>query len=184
MAPFFAAACGQCMFFRKSAYQKIGGHKAVKQDIVEDVALAKQVKRHGFNMRMFHGRGAANCRMYRSGSEMWHGFRKNFLGLFNDSVPAFITMSLVNFVVYVLPLITVLLGLGFGNFLWLSLSVIALLIIFIHRMVLARWYSFQEKMAFLHPIGVLWFHMLGIAVLKDHFAGTRAAWKNRSTEES
>ncbi|MEZ4642195.1 MAG: glycosyltransferase [Chloroflexota bacterium] len=36
----FAAANGQCMAFRREAYNAIGGHAAVRDNIVEDVALA------------------------------------------------------------------------------------------------------------------------------------------------
>ena len=180
-SPLFAAACGQCMIFKRSAYEAIGGHQSVKNDIVEDVALAKQIKRNGFRMRMFHGAGTATCRMYRSANEMWQGFRKNFLALFNDSIPAFVLMAIINFVVYVLPVYTFIEGLAKNNIQTAVLSAVALSLVFIHRLILARWYQWKPRMSFLHPLGVLWFHALGVCVFWDHLIGQRARWKNRPT---
>ena len=39
--PAFAAANGQCLLFRREAYDKVGGHTAVRNHVIEDVALAR-----------------------------------------------------------------------------------------------------------------------------------------------
>ncbi len=181
MAPVFAAACGQCMVFRREAYEQIGGHESVKNDIVEDVALAKQIKRNGYRMRMFHGEDAVWCRMYTSGKEMWQGFRKNFLGLFNNSVPAFVLMAILNFIIYVCPLVILASTIRTGNPLHAVLATGSLLLMLTHRIILANWYHWSKGMAFFHPLSVLWFHALGIRVLFDHYLGERARWKDRAT---
>lgn len=181
MGPVFAAACGQCMVFRREAYELIGGHESVKTDIVEDVALAKQIKRNGYRMRMFHGEGAVWCRMYTSGREIWQGFRKNFLGLFNDSVPVFVLMAILNFIVYVCPPAILAGTFWTGNLLHAVLSMASILLTLIPRIILARWYHWSKAMTLLHPLSVLWFHGLGIRVLFDHYVGKRVSWKERPT---
>jgi chlorobactene glucosyltransferase len=45
--PVFSAANGQCLAFRRAAYERIGGHAAVHSVIVEDMALAGAIKRAG-----------------------------------------------------------------------------------------------------------------------------------------
>jgi chlorobactene glucosyltransferase len=180
-APVFAAACGQCMVFRREAYEKIGGHESVKQDIVEDVALAKQIRRNGFRMRMFHGEDAVWCRMYTSGVEMWDGFRKNFLAIFDNSVPKFLLMALMNFIVYVCPPIILAATIWTGNTFHALLAGASLLLMITQRVILAGWYQWSTGMAFLQPLSVLWFHVLGIRVLFDHYLGERARWKDRPT---
>ena len=181
LAPRFAAACGQCLAFKIETYRQIGGHESVKNDVVEDVALARQIKSNGYTMRMYHGEDAAHCRMYTSGAEMWQGFRKNFLALYNNSIPAFIFMALLNFVVYVLPFVLLPFALWSGNSLNIALSSTAIGLIFLHRLLLSRWYSFSVAASFTHPLGVLWFHALGIRVLVDYFKGHAPEWKGRST---
>lgn len=181
-APYFAAACGQCMVFKEKAYQSIGGHCAVKKDIVEDVALARAIKRKGLSIRMYHGQEAIWCRMYTSAREMWNGFRKNFLALHNNSVPAFLAMAGVNFVVYVMPFIVFPISLFTPGLEHMVLSLVCITLILSQRLILAFWFNWPKLPAFLHSVGILWFHALGLQVLWDYFFGQRAQWKNRPTE--
>jgi len=74
-----AAANGQCMVFRRAAYQEVGGHAAVRGEIIEDVVLARRVKRHGRRLGMALGHGLVACRMYRGWSEVLRGYAKNIL---------------------------------------------------------------------------------------------------------
>lgn len=180
--PYFAAACGQCMVFKRAAYQSIGGHRAVKNKIVEDVAFARTIKRKGFNMRMYHGNDAIWCRMYTSAQEMWNGFRKNFLALYNNSIAAFVAMALVNFIAYVLPFIVLPVALFTPGVEYTLLSLVGVLLILSQRLILAFWYNWSKAPVLWHPLGCLWFHGLGLRVLWDYFFGRRAQWKNRPTD--
>ena len=47
--PALSTAVGQALLFRRAAYEGIGGHRAVRAAIVEDLALARQIKAHGYN---------------------------------------------------------------------------------------------------------------------------------------
>ena len=73
-----AAATGPCMLFRRSAYDKIGGHEAVRGEVVEDLRLAERVKAAG--CKLVYGRGVrlATLRMYDSLSAIVRGWSKNF----------------------------------------------------------------------------------------------------------
>lgn len=77
--PSFAAANGQCLLFTKNAYEKIGGHTAVKSSIVEDIELARNIKTQGLKLRMADGNQLISCRMYTSWSQVFAGFAKNIL---------------------------------------------------------------------------------------------------------
>lgn len=77
-----AFAFGPIMFFHRQAYQAIGGHAAVRDQVVEDVALAGLIKGAGWNLKQVLGGSLAQVRMYTSGSQLWEGWTKNwFLGL-------------------------------------------------------------------------------------------------------
>ena len=76
-----AFAGGPFMLFRRSAYEKIGGHEAVAGEIVEDVELARRIKRAGLKLALYSGSNLASVRMYRSWSALWEGWTKNlYLG--------------------------------------------------------------------------------------------------------
>ena len=80
-APWHGAACGAFLFFRRAAYEAIGGHQAVHDRIVEDVALARAVKRAGGRLVLTSVGRRVTCRMYSSLREVWEGFTKNFYAL-------------------------------------------------------------------------------------------------------
>lgn len=178
--PMFAAACGQCMAFKRSAYDAIEGHQAVKDQVVEDVALAKEIKKRGFKMKMYHGKASISCRMYNSGKEIREGFSKNFLAGFGHNIPLFIAMALLHLIVFVFPFVLLPVVILLKQ--WL-LTVLASLIIFtilFHRVMLARWFRWSAIYALLHPVGVLWFQKLGLELLIKYFRGEHTSWKGRN----
>jgi Glycosyl transferase family 2 len=77
-----AAANGQFLLVRKEAYQRIGGHQAVRSEILEDVALAWRAKQMGCRIWFGPGDGVVATRMYRTFAEMWEGWTKNLFLLF------------------------------------------------------------------------------------------------------
>jgi len=72
-----AAANGQFLLIRRDAYEKVGGHRAVADAVLEDVALARRVKQAGFLLHFASGQGIARTRMYRTFGAMWQGWTKN-----------------------------------------------------------------------------------------------------------
>ena len=76
-----AAANGQFLMIKREAYDAIGGHAAVHDQVLEDVALARRVKAAGFNLWFTAGTGIVRVRMYRSFSAMWEGWKKNLFQL-------------------------------------------------------------------------------------------------------
>ncbi len=77
-----AIANGQFMLMRRSAYDAVGGHAAIKHEIVDDQAMAELIKHTGHRLVLADGHRLGQTRMYTSLSEMWEGWTKNiYLGL-------------------------------------------------------------------------------------------------------
>jgi glycosyltransferase involved in cell wall biosynthesis len=76
-----AAANGQYLLIRRDVYDAVGGHAAVATAILEDVELAKRVKRAGYRLQ-FRLADVVSARMYRSFPAMWEGWTKNLALLF------------------------------------------------------------------------------------------------------
>lgn len=77
-----AAANGEWLLVSRIAYDAVGGHEAVKEEILEDVALARRLKRSGCRLHFARGKGLARSRMYERLEEMWEGWSKNLFPLF------------------------------------------------------------------------------------------------------
>jgi chlorobactene glucosyltransferase len=70
---------GQYILVSRVAYEAIGGHAAVRDEIAEDLELARRFKRDGrFRIFLAGAGGLVRTRMYRSFGEIWEGFVKNF----------------------------------------------------------------------------------------------------------
>ena len=76
-----AAANGQFLVVQRDAYDGVGGHSAIAGEILEDVALAKRVKRAGGTIYFAPGYGIVRTRMYRDFRAMWQGWTKNLYPL-------------------------------------------------------------------------------------------------------
>ncbi|MBN2117276.1 MAG: glycosyltransferase [Anaerolineales bacterium] len=77
-----AVANGQFILIKRAVYDTIGGHERIKDQIVEDKAIAEQVKWNGHRLVIADGYSVTRTRMYTSLPEMWEGWTKNvYLGL-------------------------------------------------------------------------------------------------------
>ncbi|MEG4230654.1 glycosyltransferase family 2 protein [Microcoleus sp. Pol11C3] len=111
-----AFAGGPFMLFRRSAYEKIGGHQAVAGEIVEDVELARRIKRAALKLGLYSGSNLASVRMYRSWSALWEGWTKNlYLGA-NRSWGLMVYMATIMFFLYPMPWLALAILLANGDF--------------------------------------------------------------------
>ncbi len=74
-------AVGPFMLFRRTAYEQIGGHRAVGNQVVEDVELARLIKQKGLRLHCGLGHELGTLQMYPTGAALWEGWTKNcYLG--------------------------------------------------------------------------------------------------------
>jgi hypothetical protein len=71
-----AFANGQYILVERAAYDTAGGHEAVKDRFVEDVYLARNVKRAGFPIRTANATGFSSTRMYTSLPQIIRGWSR------------------------------------------------------------------------------------------------------------
>ncbi|MHA1302777.1 MAG: glycosyltransferase [Candidatus Heimdallarchaeaceae archaeon] len=77
-------AIGQYLLFTREGYEDIGGHLAIKSQIIEDIALAKKCKEKGHKIFFLEPNNLVATRMYPEGFfSFYKGFRKViFEGIF------------------------------------------------------------------------------------------------------
>ena len=102
-----AAANGQYILIRRDVYDKVGGHVAVCGELLEDVALARNVKHSGARMVFRLGTGRVRAYMYRDGREMEQGWTKNLALLFPHALGLASRRMLEFVALLVLPVLTV-----------------------------------------------------------------------------
>jgi glycosyltransferase involved in cell wall biosynthesis len=80
-----AAANGQYILIRREAYDAVGGHAAIRDQILEDVALARAVKRTKRKIIFRYGAESVQTHMYRNFAQLREGWTKNLALLFSSA---------------------------------------------------------------------------------------------------
>jgi chlorobactene glucosyltransferase len=182
--PRWALGNGQYMLFRREAYDKVGGHYAVRDRISEDYSLGRLIKAKSLRLRMVTASDSLGVRMYSSFPEIWRGWRKNFYSVSGDH-PLFraayrlillFTFLVLPFVVFgygiylapATPLNIYLLTGGFmALFLWLGL------------IILDRSIRVNPLYALLLPVAILVYIGIGIDSTVRGALGLGFSWKGR-----
>jgi glycosyltransferase involved in cell wall biosynthesis len=81
-----AAANGQFLLVESESYFAVGGHRGVGPEVLEDVAIARRIKRSNRKIRFRYAPDALSARMYRSLPEMIEGWTKNLALLFPSPI--------------------------------------------------------------------------------------------------
>lgn len=175
----FSAANGQFLLFQRGAYETIGGHEAVRQSAVEDLALVRRVKQHGLRWRLLDGSELVRCRMYENYRQVYEGLTKNLLAAFDYRVGWFILAWLWIGVFTFEPLVVLgghLLGISLGESrpaLWSVALSLGLWGMTYRRL------GYPFALALLYPVSVALMLWLAWGSLMRTLNG-RAIWKART----
>ena len=72
-----ALANGQCLLVKRDVYFASGGHRAVRDSVLEDTALGQRLKAQGYRLRVAAAPELLHVRMYTGGREVAQGLQKN-----------------------------------------------------------------------------------------------------------
>ncbi len=169
--PSLAAAGGQWLVVDRRGYQRAGGHAAVRDEILEDIALARAVKRTGGRIALADGSRLATCRMYDSWRELADGYAKSLWASFGSTAGAVAVVSLLVLLYVVLPLTAPVLPLA---------GLLAYLLGVAGRVLTARATGGRALPdALAHPVSVVLFGYLIARSVHRRRTG-RLSWRGRS----
>ena len=173
-----SASNGQFMFFKREAYERIGGHAAVRAHLVEDVALGREVAaRMGEGMRLFNCDGLhfSTVRMYRSLGETWEGFTKNIRAVFEEQRAAFWLFGLAQGMCLFAPCVFIFIAPAPVR----KIVAAQVAVIYLIRLLLALRFRTSWIGALLHPIGMLLMMLIGLNSWRRSI-GSGVVWKGRT----
>jgi chlorobactene glucosyltransferase len=175
---------GQYMLFRREAYEKVGGHAAVRDKIVEDYSIARLLKKAGLKLRFVTGEDVLGVRMYTSLAEIWKGWRKNFYTVSEKHMIWKATARIVlMFIFLVLPFAVLAYGLilaptnPFNPFL-ISGAFMSFLL-WLGIIILDRSIKISLGYALLFPLAIVVYIAIGIDSTIRGSLGYGFSWKDR-----
>lgn len=158
--PSLAAAGGQWLVIDAAAYRRAGGHAAVRTEILEDIALARAVKRSGGRIALADGSAMATCRMYDSWRELTTGYTKSLWASFGSSSGAAAVVVLLLSLYAVPPLASAVLA-ATGELGWAGVALTAYALGVLGRVVTALatgGRAWPDALA--HPLSIVLFAWL------------------------
>lgn len=176
----FTAANGQFMCFTREAYRAVNGHESVKASLVEDVFLAKEVKRAGLRISLVDGSDAVSCRMYTNAREVTEGFSKNFFPATSYSIP--ITVIFLGHLLstYVAPVAFLAIGMVQQRTDIIALAGAQLGALAIIRGAISYRFAMPWWHILLAPITGAWSFVIGVNSIRWAFSRRGATWKGRA----
>lgn len=170
------AASGAFIAVKRTVYEAIGGHAAVKADIVEDVALFRVIKRQRYRAILCHVADDVRCAMYGSSKATWRGFQKNCFQAFGESYVFGIGVCLFYSSYFVLPLACAIYSVATQQWIW----AVPFLCITLQRCISdvhARQFSLYSL---LMPISALIYVALLIYTMTYKKRNKKTYWKGRA----
>jgi glycosyltransferase involved in cell wall biosynthesis len=168
--PSMIIANGQFLIIKRDAYMAAGGHKAIRDEVLDDLELARLLVKNGFKGGVAEGSAVAECRMYQSASELVAGYTKSLWRAFGSPLGSIATALYLG-VTGVLP---ILLGLSGYPVAWLGYFLAVL-----SRYVTAARTRSTPSTALLHPLSILTLIALIALSWQKKLTG-QLEWRGRS----
>jgi hypothetical protein len=187
--PAEVAANGQCILVRRAAYASIGGHGAVRGEVLEDMRLAQALRAAGYRTGTADGKAFLRVRMYTSGREVLAGLTKNAVAGFRAGGGRSLWGGARVFLLALAPfnLLAVgaaLLALGRAEA-WAPLlagGIVALAALLFWALLLRTLYQQPAWRALLWPLGTLCYGAIAARAAWLVWSGRGVEWKGRTYE--
>ncbi len=174
-----AAAAGGCVLVRRDALARIGGLAAIRNELIDDCALAREVKRGG---RIWLGLadGSRSIRPYDSLADIWSmvartafhqlGYSSTLLGATVIAMPA----------IYLAPPVAVLAWPLHGDGTALIIGLLAWLAMSVCYRPTSRLYDRAGWEVALLPLAALFYTAMTVDSAVRHWRGRGGVWKARA----
>jgi glycosyltransferase involved in cell wall biosynthesis len=131
----------------RSAYAAGGGHEALRDSVVDDVALARLVRRSGGTTEVVRADELVSLRMYHGLAEVVEGFTKNAFAIYGRNYVFGLLINAGALIFHILPYVLALTGDRIG--------IVTVVIISVTRLILFRSLRYRlDNALFLHPLMV------------------------------
>lgn len=172
-----AIAAGGFLLVKRSLYESVGGHEAVRSEIVEDIQLSRAIKEAGGRLSVHFAPDLAWTHMYGSFGEIWRGLRKNAYAGMEYQLHKFVTGAIGGQVMAWSPIVAAVVGVALGSWplglvgAWGWLAMIAATAPFVPYL------RASPLFALAMPVGSFVYTAIACSSVWHHYRG-RIMWKD------
>ncbi|MEA5553956.1 glycosyltransferase [Anabaena cylindrica UHCC 0172] len=174
-----AAAAGGCMLIHPVALNRIGGIQVIRQALIDDCSLAKAVKSNQGKIWLGLSSLTYSLRPYDSLKTIWDMVARSAYTQLNYSPWLLLGSVLGMILVYIIPPVGMILGLGLGNLPITLTALITWLLMTLAYFPIIRFYKCSLWLVCCLPIIALFYTLMTIDSAIRHWQGRGGEWKGR-----
>ncbi|MFF3405198.1 glycosyltransferase [Streptomyces sp. NPDC002742] len=175
-----AAAAGGCVLLRADTAERARIPDAIRHAVIDDVALARAVKRGGGHIWLGLAERVDSVRPYPRLHDLWHMVSRSAYAQLRHSPPLLAGTVAGLAVVYLVPPVALLAGLAAGNTWAAAAGGLAWLVMTVTYMPMLRYYRQPLSLAPLLPVTAFLYLLMTVDSAVQHYRGRGAAWKGRT----
>jgi hopene-associated glycosyltransferase HpnB len=175
-----AAAAGGCSLVRRVALERAGGLDAIRGAVIDDVALARVLKRSGARTYLGLAELVDSVRPYPDLGSLWRMVSRSAYAQLRHSVWLLAGTVAGLALVFLVPPLSTVVGLALGDFVLCGLGAAAWLAMAGTFVPMLRYYGLPWGAALLLPFTATLYLAMTVDSAVQHYRGRGAAWKGRT----
>jgi hypothetical protein len=174
-----AVASGALILVRAEVLERVGGLEAIRSEILDDVALAKLLKRHGCRVGYRLAPECLQVRMFKGWREAWFGPTKNILSAVGGRAWLGLPLIILALVQNWAPILALVLGVAHSQPLVAGAGLVTYLTQYAALFAARRLVAFRAAPALCYPLVAL-VATANIARAVYYQASGRVHWRGRA----
>ncbi|MGW9171772.1 glycosyltransferase [Streptomyces decoyicus] len=175
-----AAAAGGCVLLRREAAERAGIPDAIRHAVIDDVTLARAVKRSGGTIWLGLADRVDSVRPYPRPAELWRMVSRSAYAQLRHQPLLLLGTVLGLALVYLVPPVALAAGLADGDTAVATLGGAAWAVMCGTYLPMLRYYGQPPWAAPLLPFTALLYLLMTVDSAVQHYRGRGAAWKGRT----
>ncbi|MDH3693098.1 MAG: glycosyltransferase [Gammaproteobacteria bacterium] len=171
-----AAAAGGCVLIRTEVLRQVGGFENIRNELIDDCALARTVKNSGFRTWTGLTHSAQSVREYNTLSSIWNMVARTAFTQLRYSLGWLLLCTVLMFIGFVAPVFAVFSDHGLVQ----VLGIVAWILMMVCYVPTLVYYGLAPIMSFFLPVvGLMFLAMTWTSAIR-HWTGNGASWKGRN----
>ncbi|MFG2501017.1 glycosyltransferase [Streptomyces sp. NPDC048441] len=175
-----AAAAGGCVLVSSEAAERAGIPDSIRHAVIDDVSLARAVKRSGGHIWLGLADRVDSVRPYPGLGSLWRMVSRSAYAQLRHSPLLLLGTVLGLALVYLVPPVALLSGLATGHAVPAVLGGLAWLVMTATYVPMLRYYGLPLRLAPLLPFTAFLYLLMTVDSAVQHYRGRGAAWKGRT----
>ncbi|QDQ15386.1 glycosyltransferase [Streptomyces spectabilis] len=175
-----AAAAGGCVLLRADAAERARVPDAIRHAVIDDVALARAVKRSGGHIWLGLAERVDSVRPYPRLADLWRMVARSAYAQLRHNLAVLAGTVAGLAVIYLAPPVAVVVGLAAGDASAAVLGGLAWLVMTATYLPMLRYYRQPLWLALTLPATAFLYLLMTVDSAVQHYRGRGAAWKGRT----